>query len=85
MSIKKIIEKIENKNIRFIIVFFSIFCIAFLRNIIEHVSKENSIYVSNDYMITIGTYFFHFNFFWFAVFFALVLLGYPLKVGQLII
>lgn len=75
-KINKFLSIIERKKIGFLSVFLSIISIVLMRNIIEQLIKIKSIYVSNDYLTTIITLFFHFTFFWISVFFGLVLLLY---------
>lgn len=70
----KLINKTEEKSIPFYLIFFSIISFAYIRNIIEHLIKNKSMYVANDFMTTLITYFFHFNFFWISIFFGLSLL-----------
>jgi len=75
-KIKNLIFKIERKKISFELIFLSIISIAFIRNIIENILKSKNIYFGDDYITTIITYFFHFNFFWISIFLGLVIVLY---------
>jgi len=73
-KIESLTQKIERKKISFQILFLSVFSIAFIRNFFEKLFKNENIYFADDYITTLITYFFHFNFFWYSVFFGLVIL-----------